>query len=44
MEASWHHEMVYDFHVIFGPHAEKTCLRVSEKASFKPVSSATETS
>ena len=28
----------------FGPRREKTCLGVSAKASFKPVSSATETS
>ena len=30
--------------VIIGPLRDKTCLRVSDKASFKPVSSATETS
>ena len=29
---------------IYGPRREKTCLRVSDKASFKSVSSATETS
>ena len=29
---------------VFGPCREKTCLRVSDKVSFKPVSSASETS
>ena len=29
---------------IYGPQSNKTCLRISAKASFKPVSSATETS